>query len=84
MTLTAESTEPRKIYEIAHDIAQHWPNVYFGAKPYLDAMFSLSRVEDQYGADTGRYIVTYFLANAQTWRGEHARRIKAELKALLG
>ena len=28
-------------------------------------------------------IVRYFLSNATTWRGEDARRIKAELKALL-
>jgi len=28
-------------------------------------------------------IVRYFLSNATTWRGETARRIKAELKQML-
>jgi hypothetical protein len=36
-----------------------------------------------YGADDARGIVMYFLANAGTWRGENARRIKAELKGML-
>ena len=54
--------------------------VYFAAVPYLEAMFSLSAVSDSYGADTGRSVVTYFLANAGTWRGPVARAIKAELK----
>lgn len=82
-TLTAERSEPRKLYEIARDIKAHWSKVYFGAQPYLDAMGRLSKIEDRYGQDTGRYIVTYFLANAQTWRGEEAKRIKAELRSLL-
>jgi hypothetical protein len=29
-------------------------------------------------------MVLYFLANATTWRGEDAKRIKAELKKLAG
>jgi hypothetical protein len=32
------------------------------------------------GAET---IVRYFLSNASTWRGEDAKRIKAELKSML-
>jgi hypothetical protein len=43
----------------------------------------LRDVTDAYGYDNGRSIVMYFLANANTWRGETARRVKAELKALL-
>lgn len=36
-------------------------------------------------ADTfERSIVLYFLSNATTWRGDDARRIKAELKKLAG
>jgi len=26
----------------------------------------------------------YFLVNAKTWRGEHARRIKKELREMIG
>lgn len=75
--------ETRPIYEIADEIRREWKNVYFGAVPYLDAMFSLETVNDDYGYDSGRSVVAYFLANAQTFRGEVARRVKAELKGML-
>ena len=74
---------PRSLSIIARDIRAHWPNVYFGAIPYLDAMRSLDSIGNTYGCDDARDIVLYFLSNATTWRGEDARRIKAELKALL-
>jgi hypothetical protein len=73
----------RPLYEIAADIRQYWPNIYFGAVPYRDAMADLNTIEDKYFADSAKSIVLYFLANAQTWRGEHARRIKAELKGMV-
>ena len=77
------STEPRSLSAIASDIRRNWPKVYFGAVPYLAAMASLDSVRDNYGADDARSIVLYFLSNATSWRGEHARRLKAELKAAL-
>ncbi len=77
------ATEPRSLSAIALDIRRNWPKVYFGAVPYLDAMRQLDSVADAYGADDARSIVLYFLSNATTWRGEHARRLKAELKAAL-
>jgi len=76
-------TEPRYLKVIAADISAHWENVYFGAVPYLEAMWKLHKITDNYGQDSARSIVRYFLSNATTWRGEHARRIKAELKALV-
>lgn len=74
---------PRPLYEIAAEIKRCWPKVYFGAVPYLDALSALDSINDNYGLDSADSIVRYFLANAQTWRGEDARRIKAELKGLL-
>lgn len=76
--------ESRTIAAIARDISAHWPKVYFGAVPYLQAMHSLISIQDHYGCDDARGIVLYFLSNATTWKGEDARRIKAELKALAG
>lgn len=73
----------RPLHKIAADIRAHWPKVYFGAEPYVEAMASLNSINDMYGADDARYIVNYFLSNAFTWRGPDARRIKTELKALL-
>jgi hypothetical protein len=74
--------ETRPLCVIARDIRQHWPSVWFGAKPYLNAMSSLDSIRDEYGYDSGKSIVLYFLANARTWKGADARRIKAELNKL--
>ena len=72
----------RPLYKIAQEIRKEWTNVNYAARPYLDAMRELSSVNDSYGLDDGKSIVLYFLANAGTWRGEAARRIKAELKEM--
>lgn len=53
------------------------------AKAYLDAMQRLCTIDDKYGLDSARSIVSYFLANAGTWRGETARRVKKELNDML-
>jgi hypothetical protein len=73
----------RPLYEIAAEIRRTWPNPYFGAVPYIDAMRSLNSVYDDYGLDSGDSIVLYFLSNAQNWRGDDARRIKKELNSIL-
>ena len=74
----------RSIQTIAYDIKAHWTNVNIHAKPYLDAMTHLNFPEDTFGADSAKDIVLYFLSNASTFRGEHAQRIKAELKKMFG
>ena len=74
---------PRPIHTIAREVTDNWSNVYFGAVPYLQAMHTLDDVDEMYGADTAESIIVYFLANAHTWRGEVARRIKKELKELI-
>lgn len=73
----------RPLWMIAADIRRDWKNVSFAAKPYLRAMDALTAISDMYGWDDGHSIVAYFLANASGWRGDVARRIKAELKAML-
>lgn len=72
----------RSLSTIAREIRSDWAKPYFGAVPYLDAMATLDSIEDNYYADDARSVVLYFLSNATTWKGETARRIKAELKAL--
>ncbi len=73
----------RPLHVIAAEIRREWKNVYFGAVPYLDAMRTLNSIDEKYGYDDARSIVLYFLSNASTWRGDVARRVKAELKAIL-
>jgi len=78
------NANPRPLHAIAAEIYATWPKVYFGAVPYLEAMADLNAITDDYGADSGKTIVVYFLANANTWRSDDARRIKAELKTMAG
>jgi hypothetical protein len=87
----------RPLHEIADEIIADWPKGaargtnFFDerntplhpAGPYLYAMQSLYSVGDNYGLDTGRSCVLYFLSNAASWKGETARRIKAELREMV-
>lgn len=74
---------PRSLSTIAAEIRRDWGSkVNFAAKPYLSAMSGLNSITDSYGYDSAKSIVLYFLSNAGAWRGETAKRIKAELKAL--
>lgn len=71
------------INEIALFIERTWPNVSMYARPYLNAMHRLKNIDDSYGIDSGKLIVSYFLSNASTYRGNAARIVKAELKSRL-
>ena len=76
----------RTFQQIAKDIKSTWLNVYFGAVPYLEAMLTLDTSDPNamyHLYDTARDIVRYFLANAQTYRGADAKRLKAELESML-
>lgn len=79
---------PRPLHEIAREIEREWGKVGKGvspyARPYLDAMKQLEKITDNYFADDAKTVVIYFLSNATTWRGEAAKRIKAELKKVAG
>lgn len=75
----------RTFQQIAKDIKSTWLNVYFGAVPYLEAMLTLDTSDPNtiYLYDTAGDIVRYFLANAQTFRGTDAKKLKEELKSML-
>jgi hypothetical protein len=76
-------TTTRPLYEIAADVRANWPNVDYAAVPYLNAMNSLDSIYENFGMDSADSVVRYFLSNATSWRGDDARRIKAELKGML-
>lgn len=83
-TQTTNNQTVRSLSEIANEIRKDWKNVHFAAKPYLSAMSCLNSINDNYGMDSAKSIVLYFLSNASTWRGEKAKAIKAELKKIAG
>jgi hypothetical protein len=75
------------LHEIADHIALDWGSqgkgVNYAARPYLEALRYLSSTKDNYGYDSGKSVVAYFLSNAGTWKGPKAKAIKAELKRRL-
>lgn len=75
----------RTFREIALEIKQKWTKISPYAAQYLEAMESLNTTDKNanYYYDSAESVVLYFLANAQGFRGEDARRIKAELKSML-
>lgn len=73
----------KTISELATIIRKDWTKMYFGAVPYWEAMTVCYQVDPkqwQFGWDSGKSIILYFLSNARTWKGETARAVKAELK----
>jgi len=75
--------DKRQVNTIAYEILSTWKKPYFGAIPYLQAMTYLHTVNDMYMYDDGKSIVRYFLANASTFKGDDAKRLKLELKSML-
>ena len=75
----------RTFAEIAREIKKVWAKPYFGAVPYINAMVMIdsSDKNSPYLCENAESVVKYFLVNAQTWRGEDAKRIKAELKEMV-
>ena len=75
----------RHICKISKDIEKAWGDkVHFAAKPYLWAMRELTTIDSVYGHDNAKSVVSYFLSNASTFRGEQARALKIELKDVCG
>lgn len=77
----------RPLYEIAAEVEKDWSpvgkGVNYAARPYLDAMKTLDLIGENYICDPGSSIVAYFLSNANTWRGDVAKRVKKELNTML-
>lgn len=87
--MTTTTTTNRPLYVIAEEIRKDWKaqtkngRIPEPALAYLNPMSTLNKITDNYIMDSGDSIVRYFLCNASTYRGETAKRIKAELNAML-
>jgi hypothetical protein len=73
----------KKLSELAAIIRRDWKSVNFAAKPYLEAMESLSDIKDNYMSDSGTSITSYFLSNASQYKGPVAKLVKKELNRRL-
>lgn len=79
-------TTVRPLSEIAREIIADYPKAGDENHPagaYVVPMLSLNKITDSYYYDSADSVVRYALANLGTWRGETARRVKAELKGML-
>jgi hypothetical protein len=87
-------TTTRPLYEIAKDIIVDINNQYVNkgklnpswviyATPYIVAMSRLESIDEDYFADTAHSVVCYALSNLSYWRGDVAKSVKLELKALI-
>jgi hypothetical protein len=81
--MNTATTAARPLHAIALDIQRDWSKPNYAAVPYLQAMRALDSISDKYYYDDAESVVRYFLSNATSWRGDKAREIKAELKAML-
>jgi hypothetical protein len=75
----------RTLREIAEEIqsdcgTKSW---YVYAEAYVTPMQALNTMDDRYYEDSAESIVSYALANLTYWRGDVARRVKAELNSML-
>jgi hypothetical protein len=73
----------RPVYKIAEEILNDWTAPHFAARPYLAAMLTINNEQEQYGQDTAKAIILYFLSNATTYRGSKAKELKKELQKLI-
>ena len=81
---TKTKVQFRPIEVIANEIRRDWGvKTNYAARPYLQAMYGLNSISDNYLCDSASEIIARFLSNASTYRGETAKRIKKELNAML-
>ncbi len=78
-----QTINSRPVYKIAEEILNDWQAPYFGARPYLAAMLTINNELENYGQDTAKSIILYFLSNASSYRGSKAKELKNELKTLI-
>jgi hypothetical protein len=74
----------RPLYEICNEIRKDWRPMPNYAKAHFEAIECATDISEMYGLDSVKSEVCYFLSSASTWKGDVARRIKIELKQMVG
>jgi hypothetical protein len=74
----------RPLYQICDEIRKDWKTMPEYAKAHFRAIEGANSIDEKYLCESVKSEVLYFLSNASSWRGETAKRIKAELKSMAG
>ena len=76
----------RQLREIAQEISSDWPEVKnSGARHALEHMKKMGAITDPFYEDqSGHAVVGSFLEHARGWYGPVARRVKKELREMVG
>ena len=71
----------RPLYNIAREIGETWEDITPYGVELVEAMSSLTKIEDMFFFDSGYRIVGCFLEEAKRWKG--GKEIKSELREML-
>ena len=77
------ATPHREIADIAHDIEEYWRSIDNRGRVHVHMLYQLRNMDDTVAQKCATQIITEFLTCAKNWHGEHADRIKEELRDLL-
>jgi hypothetical protein len=83
MATTATKPVVRPLYEVAREIRKDWVNMPNYAMAHFEAFENANSINEMFFMDSVKSEVLYFLGSTQTWKGETAKRIKLELKAMV-
>lgn len=67
---------------VSKQIRADWENINPIAEIYLKSLEQCNTLDSIVNGEDGAYWVSYFLANANGWRGEKARTIKNYLRKI--
>ena len=84
MNTTVNKTEVRPLYEIAREIRKDWKTMPEYAFVHFEGFQYATSIDEMFYFDSVKGEVLCFLSGAAQWRGETAKRIKAELKSMAG
>ena len=76
-----ERKKMRPLYNIAREIGETWTDITPYGVELVEAMSSLTNIEDMFFFDSGYRIVGCFLEESKKWKG--GNEIKSELKEMI-
>ena len=80
----ARPVQSRFLHEIAKDIRDDWQGMPLDAVVLTGALSNANWIDDTVNGVSARMVIMRLLPKTTGWKGDKAKRIKNELKALCG